>query len=566
MKLFQPVILLLQLKRPSFFKGNLFNLNTTRITVLLVFVFTTHTFAQEDAWVYFLDKPNAQSYLDNPLSMLTQRALDRRANQNIALDSKDVPLHQPYVDQITAATGITVMAKSKWLNCLHIRGSLTDINALSNFSFVQTIVFANKNLNSSGKNSVPTLLPQPVNKQMDVQTDFSYGNSANQIQMLNGQVLHQANYTGLGKIIAVLDSGFTGVDTATPFQRLFTNNLILGGYNYVAGNTTIYSTHNHGTMTLSCMGGFASGQLIGTAPDAQYYLYITEDVSAENPVEESYWVAAAEEADRLGVDIISTSLGYFEYDNANYSHDYSDMTGNKAFASKGANIAFSRGMIVVASAGNSGSGAEPHIGVPAEATNVLAIGAVQPNENYASFSSIGPSFDGRVKPDVMAQGQQSVVSNTTGGIITANGTSFSCPIMAGMIASFWQAVPWATNAQVLNFVKQSADRFANPDAQYGYGIPDFQQALAIAALAVNENVKKSFLIYPNPFDDIVSIGYEETITNPNLVLYNSLGQMVLQIAQIKSMQQLNLDTLNSGVYFYKIESDTISQSGKIIKK
>ena len=225
------------------------------------------------------------------------------------------------------------------------------------------------------------------------------------------------------------------------------------------------------------MGGYTEGQLVGTAPDAQYYLFVTEDVASENPVEESYWVEAAEEADRLGVDIITSSLGYFGYDNPSYSYTYSDLTGNSAFASRGANIAFSKGIIVVASAGNSGATSNPYIGVPAEATNVLAIGAVQANENYAAFSSIGPSFDGRVKPDVMAQGQNAVVATTAGSITTVSGTSFSGPIMAGMIASFWQAVPTLTNQQVVNLVKQSSDRFNLPTFQYGYGIPDFQLAL-----------------------------------------------------------------------------------------
>jgi serine protease AprX len=212
------------------------------------------------------------------------------------------------------------------------------------------------------------------------------------VQMLNTHLLHQADYTGSGKIIAVLDSGFLGVDTAAPFQRLFTQNLILGGYNYVSQNTNVYDLHQHGTMVLSSMGGFVDGQLVGTAPNAQYYLYVTEDVSQENPVEESYWVQAAEEADRVGADIITSSLGYFQYENTNYSYTYSQMTGDSAFASKGVNVAFSKGMVVVISAGNSGNTTEPHVGVPAEATHALAVGAVDAAEVKAGFSSIGPSF------------------------------------------------------------------------------------------------------------------------------------------------------------------------------
>jgi serine protease AprX len=532
--------------------------------VIILFLLSCCGYSQvEDAWIYFNDKPNAAVELNTPLNFLTQRALDRRANQGITLTENDVPVYQPYIDEITNATGIIVMAKSKWLNCLHVRGTFTDINALAALSFVNHIRFANIFLNS--KRPIQNTIT-PVNKQMDVEVNFNYGDSDNQIQMLNGHLLHQANYTGSGKIIAVLDSGFINVNSTAPFQRLFDNNLILGGYNYVNQSTDVYALHNHGTMTLSCMGGFVDGELVGTAPDAQYYLFVTEDVSQENPVEESYWVQAAEEADRLGADVISTSLGYYKFDNPNYGHNYDEFTGNEAFASQGANIAFSKGMIVVASAGNSGASPEPlnHIGVPAEALHVLAVGAVRSDEGYATFSSVGPSFDGRIKPDVMAKGLAAVVATTAGTIQTASGTSFSCPIMAGMIASFWQAVPELSNQQVIDFVKQSADRFANPDNEFGYGIPDFQLAVT-NALSVTDNTKARFLVYPNPVQNILFVSFPNGFQEAKLVLYNALGQNVFEKSISDSGTSISLDNLNSGIYFYKIENNSFIQSGKIIK-
>lgn len=517
-------------------------------------------FSQEDAWVFFTNKPNSQTFLDNPLSMLTQRALDRRSAQGITLNINDVPVDQSYINQVDAIVGIEVKAKSKWLNCVHVRGTVSDVNSLTSLSFVDYVRFADNSLNNKNSNSVNL-----VNKQLDIQTTFNYGNSANQIEMLNGHLLHQANYSGSGKIIAVLDSGFINVNTAQPFQRLFDNNAILGGYNYVNQSTNVYDLHNHGTMTLSCIGGYKDGELVGTAPDAQFYLFVTEDVSSENPVEESYWVEAAEEADRLGADIISTSLGYFEYDNPNYSHVYSDLTGNVAFASQGANIAFSKGMIVVASAGNSGQTSNPHIGVPAEATNVLAVGAVKSDETYASFSSIGPSFDNRIKPDVVAKGQASIVSNTNGDIVTASGTSFSCPIMAGMIASFWQAVPSLTNQQVIDFVKQSSDRFSNPNEQYGYGIPDFQFALN-AALNIPQNVISTFGIFPNPFSDSLIVELPNEVKQTRITIFNEIGQVVFSKENLISTSEIDLINLSSGFYTYKIESQENLYTGKLIKK
>lgn len=536
-----------------------------KLFFITFFLFCFYGYSQQDAWVYFRDKPNAQFYFDNPLQMLSQRSLERRTNQNILLDIKDVPIHQPYIDQIIAATGIEVKAKSKWFNAVHVRGSFTDIQNLTALAFVDHIYFADRSLNSSGKskNSSKTTA---VNKVLETAITFDYGNSTNQIQMLNANLLHLQNFTGSGKIIAVMDAGFPSVDVAPAFQRLRDNNQILGGYNFVDRNADFYTRNSHGTLVLSTMGGFQVSQLIGTAPDANYYLFITEDADTENPIEESNWVEAAEMADSLGVDIITTSLGYFDYDNPNYSYTYNDMNGTTSFISKGADIAFSRGMICVASAGNSGSNSlNPHIAVPADAMHTLAIGAVKSDETYAAFSSIGPSFDGRVKPDVMAQGQSAVVATVAGVVGTASGTSFSGPIMAGAIASFWQAVPNLTNQQVVDFVKQSADRFANPTNQYGYGIPDFLSAFNSAQLSLNQNSNGRFLIYPNPTHENLFVSFPNDFQEADIIFYNTLGQIVFEKNIQKTKGTLSLENINPGIYFYKIKSNSFMQTGKIIK-
>jgi serine protease AprX len=519
-------------------------------------------FAQEDAWVYFTNKPDAAFYLSNPLQMLSQRALDRRTAQGIALDENDVPVHQPYIDQVTASAGITVMAKSKWMNALHIRGSITDINALTTLPFVQGVDFANKTLNSRMANAQQH---QSVAKVLETASDFSYGTSANQVQMLNGHLLHQQNYTGTGKIIAVMDSGFPGVNTVQPFQRLITNSLILGGYNFVQRTDNFYTGHFHGTYVLSTMGGYTEGQLVGTAPDAQYYLFITEDSTSENPVEESLWVEAAEMADSLGVDVINTSLGYFNYDNPAYSYTYEDINGNTAFITRGANIAFTRGMILVNSAGNTGATADPHITVPGDAFNTLTVGAVNSSEVISPFSSVGPTFDGRIKPDVVAQGVAAVISNTAGDITTAGGTSFSSPITAGLVACLWQALPDKTNLEILQLVRQSADKYATPDAQYGYGVPDFAQALQNAML-VDEVEPRQLLVYPNPAAKVVTIVLPNNILTATITMFNSLGQLVLQQEITQGQGQISLQDLAAGMYIYRIEGAGESRSGKLIKQ
>jgi len=534
-----------------------------KITFLVLLISSFFANAQEDAWVYFKDKPDTAYYLANPLQMLSQRALDRRTAQNIPLDVKDIPIAVSYINQITASTGITVKAKSKWLNALHVRGTIANIQNLENLLFVDRVEFANRNLNVAGR-VFKQANAAIVNKTFDTQVSFAYGNSANQIQMLGGNLLHQQNYTGSGKIIAVLDAGFPSVNTIAPFQRLRTNNQILGGYNFVDRSTNFYTGGTHGTMVLSTMGGYVENQLVGTAPDASYYLFITEDVNSENPIEESNWVEAAEMADSLGVDVINTSLGYFGYDNANYSHIYADMNGTTAFISRGADIAFSRGMICVVSAGNSGASSDPYISAPADAINVLAVGAVTASRNYASFSSIGPSFDGRVKPDVMAQGQASVVANTNGQIITANGTSFSGPITAGMVASLWQALPNKTNVEIMQLIKQSAHLYATPNAQFGYGIPNFNQAL-LNALGTSDFTLEKFKIYPNPTNSKVNLDKKDGFENAQIFLYNNLGQQVLDVKLEESSTSFSVESLNSGMYFYKIILGNVSQTGKLIK-
>lgn len=530
-----------------------------KIIFIFLFVFQWSS-AQEDARIYFTDKPNAQAFLDQPLSMLSQRALDRRMAQNIPLSLNDVPVETTYIDAVSNANGIEYKAQSKWMNCVHVRGTVQDIQALTALPFVDHVEFANPALNS--KSSQPSQ-PLATSKTNEVQVSYNYGNATSQVQMLNTHLLHQADFTGAGKIIAVLDSGFLGVDTATPFQRLFSNNLILGGYNYVAQSSNVFDLHNHGTMVLSAMGAFSDGQLIGTAPNAQYYLYVTEDVSEENPVEESYWVQAAEEADRMGADIITSSLGYFQYDNPNYSHTYATMTGDAAFASKGVNIAFSKGIVVVVSAGNSGNSTEPHVGVPAEATHALAVGAVDSAEFRANFSSIGPSFDGRIKPDVMALGVGSAVSTPQGDFVYVNGTSLSCPILSGSIACLWAAVPQLTNQQVVDLVKQSADRYSNPNNQYGYGIPDLFAAYA-NALKTEMFSAVQLHVFPNPAQDFFTIhGLQNKTT---LTLFTALGQVVLTQEVDNLHNTIVINQIPPGMYLYQLTQNQQMITGKIIIK
>ena len=479
-----------------------------KLLTLILFFSLVQAFAQvEDAWVYFNDKPSETTFTNSPLTMLTQRALDRRIRYNISLDYKDIPIEASYVLQVKNATGIIIKARSKWLNALHVQGTQIDLNNLLSLSFVEQIEYANKSLNAGGKSLVKSKMT-PKNKNLEFTTEFNYGDAANQIEMLNGQVLHQNNFTGEGMQIAIIDAGFPNVDNFAAFQRIRDNNQILGGYDFVNRNTDFYQGNSHGMSVLSAIAGYIDNQFIGTAPDANFYLFISEDSVNETPLEESLWVEAAERADSLGVDVINTSLGYTTFDNTNYNYEYADMDGNTTFISRGAEIAFSRGMIVVNSAGNEGNSAWHYISAPADAVSVLSIGAVDASGVIASFSSYGPTADGRIKPDVSAQGANVYIINSLGNVAISNGTSFSSPVITGVIACLWEAFPSKTNTEITQLIKESAHLYNSPTAQEGYGIPNFNAIYESLSNDINDldgdGVLNSLDLCPNtPLGTIV---------------------------------------------------------------
>ncbi|GAA4811788.1 S8 family serine peptidase [Litoribaculum gwangyangense] len=535
------------------------------IFLIFIFCFKFRGFSQQDAWVYLTGKQNVSESISNPISILTQKAIDRKNTHNIAIDFRDVPVNENYITQLKNAAGITVMAKSKWFNAVHVRGSQMDIQALSSLGFVASINFADKSLNTvktSYKNKTKSKLE-------NVFTAFNYGNAANQIQMLKGNTLHLFNYTGAGMTVAVLDAGFPNVNTMSAFQRLRNGGKILGGYDFVNRDDNVYAnvSSSHGTWVLSTMAGYIENQYVGTAPDASYYLFITEDAPNENPVEESYWVEAAERADSLGVDVINTSLGYTTFDNPNYNYSMNDMDGNTAFITKGANIAFEKGMLLINSAGNSGNDSWQIVGAPADAAGVLSIGAVDSYGIYASFSSRGSSLQPTQKPDVVAQGLSSYVIGINDAIGTLNGTSFSAPILAGGVVCLWQALPQKTNTEIMQIVRESASQYSNPDYYLGYGIPDLEFALNLGFFSVSKsNENESIFLYPNPSRDKIFVKLPDSIENSILTIFDVLGKMIATYNFSKGDNEANISSLSKGMYLAKIEYSGGYKSFKIIKE
>lgn len=547
-----------------------------KYVVFLYFLFAIlEVGAQEHAWVYFKDKDGVTTALANPESILSTRSLARKARFGIPVDDRDVPVNENYIAQIKSQTGITVKAKSKWFNCVHVIGSINDITALSSLDIVGQIFFADRSLNAKADPPIRRKRnpDNHINKFLSQHTNFVYGDSQAQIALLKVEALHRSNYTGEGLWVAVMDGGFPNVDQLAAFSRLRANNDLLGGYDFVDRSTDIYRSDgdSHGTKVLSDMGGYVENRFVGSAPDASYLLYRTEEGATETPVEESYWVEAAERADSLGIDLINTSLGYSTFDNPNYDYTPADMDGNTTFISKGANIATEKGMLVVNSAGNSGNTSWGVVTAPADA-NVYTVGAVDRNGTYVGFSSRGPNAQGIIKPDGMAVGRDAAVVDENNTIVRNNGTSFSSPIMAGAITSFWGALPERTNMEIMQLVRESSSLFRNPNSQMGYGIPDFDLAMTINGIdrqdggeVIEENTL-DYILFPNPMETNVQIQLPSGATMAIVRLYDIYGKRILEKNITEADNLISVEQLSQALYIIQLEMEGISKEYKLIKK
>ncbi|MBP1841434.1 S8 family serine peptidase [Formosa algae] len=521
--------------------------------------FQLQVFGQEDAWVYFSDKSDVEASIANPTSILTQKAIDRKQRHGIEIDGRDVPVNESYISTLKTQDDILILAKSKWFNAVHVRGEEAAIRSLLDFSFVSEIEFADKTLSATSRRETQSEFSEAASV-----TDFVYGEATNQVEMIQVHTLHNQDYTGTGMTIAVLDGGFPNVNTIGAFQNLRDNNNLLGGYDFVNRNSDIYADTqgDHGTWVLSTMAGYIENEFVGTAPDAAYYLFITEDGAAENPLEESLWVEAAERADSLGVDIINTSLGYKTFDNPNYDYTDEDLDGLTAYITRGATIASEKGILMVTSAGNSGASG---VGAPADSEAVFSIGAVDASGVYAYFSSQGSEIQPSIKPDVSAQGLGSVVVSKTNTIISLNGTSFSAPILAGGLACLWQALPDLSNTELKALVRASSSQYTTPDYFLGYGIPNLASALEEGTLGVEEFSQTSQLVmYPNPTKHTVFFKTGSDISTLKIRVFDVLGKQIL--SQTLSPQEgLDVSVLTDGMYMLEISTADTKVVKKLIK-
>ena len=443
------------------------------ISFLAIALLATGASAEQDTLKYRIslkDKAATEYSLKKPEKYLSAKAIERRRKQNLPIDSTDLPVCRKYIDEIRKQ-GVKIVVTGTWDNFVTV--SCNDTTLIDRIAALPFVLSTEKVWISpgAGKPSMATERDSVLN-QPTMHPDSIYGRAITQIQMSNGDKLHEAGFKGQGMTIAVIDAGFHNVDKITAMQNI----RILGTKDFVNQQADIFAESSHGMSVLSCIGMNRPDIMTGTAPEASFWLLRSEDEYSEHLVEQDYWSAAVEFADSVGVDVINTSLGYYSFDDKSKNYKYRDLDGRHALMSRQASHIADKGMILVCSAGNSGAGSWKKITPPGDADNVLTVGAIDKRAVLATFSSVGNTADHRVKPDVVAVGVGSDVIRTDGNQGRANGTSFSSPIMCGMVTCLWQACPTLTAKEVIELVRRSGDRAGFPDNIYGYGVPDMWKA------------------------------------------------------------------------------------------
>ena len=532
--------------------------------------------------VKFKDKTGTPFSINTPSQFLSQKSIDRRSKQHIAIDQTDLPIVPRYIDSVRLAGNVVILNQSKWLNQVCIQTSdaaaIARINSLSFVINAQPVKrISNQQIISKNKFTEEITKITAPQSTMGINDFYSYGSSFGQINIHDGEYLHNKGFRGEGMLMAIIDAGFYHYQTLPAFDSVRLNNQIVETYDFVGNKVSVNEEDAHGMQCFSIIGGNIPGQLVGSSPKAKFLLYRSEDVSSESPVEEQNWIAAAERADSMGVDVVSTSLGYNTFDNPIFDYTYADMNGHTSMIAKAAVLAAKKGMIVLVAAGNEGANSWHYILTPADADSVITVGAVDVLGNVANFSSYGPSSDGRVKPTVASVGVATAISSATGPIVGGNGTSYATPNMAGLVTCLWQAFPDFTNMEIIEAVKKSSSIYSAPNNRIGYGIPNFhiafndlsQQRILrnINTILGNDLIK----IYPNPFRNNFTVLIKPQNTATGIFrLYDAAGKLVfikqisLIAAQGQAIQFDNIQPLQRGVYMLRFNDGKTKQSFKVV--
>jgi len=510
--------------------------------------------------VYFRDKGNDHADNFSPSDLLSERAVQRREKSGIPVpDFRDIPVWPGYLDQISSL-GFKLHCTSRWMNtALFKTGTAADLSPLASLPFVSDVKIVK---NDGGKNQAIDKLSFKV-----IQDGIPPFNLP--LTMVNGLTVHNSGLTGKGVLIAVLDGGFLNADNIPSLDGLRLRNGIKGTFDFVENKPFVYDFHNHGTAVMSVLAGSIPEYIEGTATGAEYWLLRSEDTGSEFPVEEDFWAAAAEFADSIGADIISSSLGYSTFDDPIMDYKFSDLDGKGTFITSAADIAASRGILVVNSAGNERDKPWIRIIAPSDGDSVLAVGAVDGFESISAFSSSGPSSDGRIKPDVVAQGVSVSVQVLASGVGRSSGTSFSCPVISGMCACILQAVPEADNIEIISALRSYSDRSLTPDSLYGYGIPDIEKIINKLQDKYIPVTLKATLASPNPFNNELRITFTEIPEKLRFEIFDLSGKLILKKDYQDFVSRIlivdDLPDLREGIYFVRLVTPSGTYTHKIVK-
>jgi subtilisin family serine protease len=529
--------------------------------------------AQDRYAVFFKYKPQQEFSLANPSKFLTSKAIQRREREKTSLDSLDLPVTSSYVQGLRTHSQ-EILYVSKWLNAAVVVADSTGKKGMEALPYVQKVQWIAKGFISRTGTRLNQESQEGPPKSKKWADEESYREAAAydfQNQLLGIPDMHKAGFTGKGVTVAIFDSGFPGLDKAPAFSHLFTNKQVLGQLNVVRPwIKEVFRDNEHGTQVASLIVANQAETLVSGAHQAQVIFAITEDVATEYPVEELNWVRAAEYADSLGVDIINSSLGYLDFDEPKLTYTTAQLDGKTTYVSRGASLAAKRGILIVNSVGNYGSAGSSSLVAPADAAGILAVGSVTASSTVSTFSSRGPTADGRIKPEVVAFGQSPVLIRASGQVSAAAGTSFSSPQIAALAAGLWEAKPTWTKDELLTNLIKSGTQYATPDQNLGYGIPNFRGAFYGALLGINEEEELGWTVYPNPVtDEQVYIRFGQELSF-QIQLFDSSGRPVLekmlQRNSTKDPYFLTLNQLPSGLYFMQLMGGKEIAYQKLIKQ
>jgi serine protease AprX len=539
------------------------------LILIAIFSFVQSTTAQNRYIVRFKDKGTSPFSFSNPTVYLSNRAIQRRTRYGIAIDSIDLPVTPRYVDSVRLAGVVTILNTSKWLNQVTIR--TIDPIALSKINSLPFVLSTSVAASRNATNEIPVnkqleiiddvpLAPNPIAARPTVDV-YNYGSANNQVKIHQGEFLHNHGFRGEGMQVSVLDAGFFHYLTLPTFDSVRINNQIINIYDFVANETSVDEDNSHGMNCLSTIAANLPGVFVGTAPKASFCLYRTEDVASETRIEEHNLAAGFERADSMGVDVCSVSLGYNTFDIPAQDYTYANMNGNTTMSAIAADIAAKKGMLPVVAAGNEGARPWHFLITPGDADSALTVGAVNAAGVVASFSSYGPTSNGKVKPNLAAIGQGAIIASPSTGLpVSGNGTSFATPNLAGLTTCLWQAFPEFNNMTILDAMQKSASKYTSPDDRVGYGIPDMKKAFVVlqkksytenivttgCTLNASMNIK---------YDNSMTVVVEKKLSNQ--AVYSNYKTIVGTGAFANKNVSFNdvFDTQSGGVVSYRVRVD-----------